>query len=95
MEMLNAEFDSLRQDESCPDLYPAELQVEIDQLNDQISDSINIGVYKCAFAPSQASKGFLACCAADSHVHSAHLHINTSTMNMLGSVQCLGKHSQR
>ena len=59
MEMLNSEFDSLRQDESCPDLYPAELQAEIDELIDHMSDRVNTGVYKCAFAKTQAS-GMLA-----------------------------------
>lgn len=55
MEMLNSEFDSLRQDESCPDLYPTELQSQIDDLNNFISGTVNIGVYKCAFSKSQAS----------------------------------------
>lgn len=59
MEMLNSEFNSLRQDEPCPDLYPAELQAEISQLIDHMSDDVNTGVYKCAFAESQAS-GMLA-----------------------------------
>lgn len=53
MEMLNSEFDSLRQDESCPDLYPTELQSQIDNLNNFLSGKVNIGVYKCAFSKSQ------------------------------------------
>ena len=55
MEMLNSELDSLKQDESCPNLYPTDLQSQIDELNGLMSDSINTGVYKCAFAKSQVS----------------------------------------
>lgn len=55
MEMLNSEFDSFRSNESCPDLYPAQLRSQIDELNKFVFGTINIGVYKCAFAKSQAS----------------------------------------
>lgn len=36
-----------------PDLYPVELQKEIDKLNDILFDEINNGVYKAGFARSQ------------------------------------------
>ncbi|TKC16359.1 glutathione S-transferase family protein [Robertmurraya kyonggiensis] len=39
--------------EHAPDLYPEELRVEIDALNDIIFHDINNGVYKCGFARSQ------------------------------------------
>ncbi|MFA9557095.1 glutathione S-transferase family protein [Evansella sp. AB-rgal1] len=41
--------------ENAPDLYPINLQEEIDSLNDIIFHDVNNGVYKCGFAQSQES----------------------------------------
>ena len=56
MEMLNSEFDGISQDASCPDLFPKQLQAEINELNEYIHDNVNTGVYKCGFAESQVSQ---------------------------------------
>ena len=53
MEMLNSEFDCICEDASCPDLFPNQLQAEINELNEYIHDNVNTGVYKCGFAESQ------------------------------------------
>ncbi|KZV89713.1 glutathione S-transferase [Exidia glandulosa HHB12029] len=52
--MLNSEFNSpglARNTEL--DLYPSHLQKEIDGLNEWVYDTVNNGVYKCAFAGTQ------------------------------------------
>ena len=36
-----------------PDLYPESLREEIDQLNEEIYNDVNNGVYKCGFSESQ------------------------------------------
>jgi putative glutathione S-transferase len=36
-----------------PDLYPEELRAEIDELNDEVFDNVNNGVYKAGMATSQ------------------------------------------
>ncbi|MBP2651421.1 MAG: putative glutathione S-transferase [Firmicutes bacterium] len=38
-----------------PDLYPIELKEQIDKLNNFIYERINVGVYNCGFARSQAA----------------------------------------
>jgi putative glutathione S-transferase len=38
-----------------PDLYPASLRAEIDQVNAVIYNDVNNGVYKCGFAGTQAA----------------------------------------
>ena len=49
--MLNTEFDGLG---AAPlDLYPAELQGEIDRFNDLVYEAVNNGVYRAGFARSQ------------------------------------------
>ena len=45
--MLNAAFDG-------PDLYPADLQAEIDAWNTLIYETVNNGVYRAGFASAQA-----------------------------------------
>jgi glutathionyl-hydroquinone reductase len=37
------------------DLYPVDLQTEIDQWNEKIYNSVNNGVYRCGFAQTQAA----------------------------------------
>ncbi|GMF50919.1 unnamed protein product [Phytophthora fragariaefolia] len=49
--MFNSEFVNLVP--SKVDLYPAELRLEIDELNDWVYNDISNGVYKCGFAASQ------------------------------------------
>lgn len=39
--------------EKAPNLYPENLQSEIDELNDIIYDEVNNGVYKCGFSKTQ------------------------------------------
>src|SRR5579863_2069774 len=38
-----------------PDLYPAELALEIDAVNERVYETLNNGVYRCGFARSQAA----------------------------------------
>jgi putative glutathione S-transferase len=54
IEMLNSEFDAVATRRDL-DLYPEDLRDEIDELNAQIYDRINNGVYKSGFATSQAA----------------------------------------
>jgi len=52
--MLNScfdEFDGVNQQ----DYYPAKLAGEIDELNDEIYNNVNNGVYRCGFAQSQTA----------------------------------------
>lgn len=51
--MLDKAFDELASADL--DLYPGELQSEIDELNAFVYDTINDGVYKCGFAASQSA----------------------------------------
>jgi putative glutathione S-transferase len=51
MRMFNQEFN--RFTDSTMDLYPKELQAEIDQLNDFVYENVNNGVYRAGFATSQ------------------------------------------
>lgn len=41
--------------DNTPDLYPAALAAEIDEVNDYIFDTINNGVYRCGFAGEQSA----------------------------------------
>ena len=60
LRMLNSNFNEFSK--SKHDYYPAELQEEIDKINDYIYENVNNGVYKAGFANSQESykKGFMA-----------------------------------
>jgi putative glutathione S-transferase len=51
MRMFNSEFN--RFTSAGPNLYPADLRPQIDQLNDIIYEDINNGVYRAGFATSQ------------------------------------------
>ncbi len=51
MRMLNCEWNEFT--DSPMDLYPAELQKEIDELNAWIYETVNNGVYRAGFATSQ------------------------------------------
>lgn len=51
IQMLNSAFDRVGAQPG--DYYPAELQAEMDELNAQIYDTINNGVYKAGFATTQ------------------------------------------
>jgi putative glutathione S-transferase len=55
--MFNHEFDSLLSDPSLKSLhlYPANLQQDIDALNEWVYDTVNNGVYKAGFATKQAA----------------------------------------
>ena len=53
MRMLNSEFDHLSR--CSTDLYPVQLQSEIDEINDLIYSSVNDGVYRAGFAVSQSA----------------------------------------
>lgn len=49
--MFNSAFDDVGAKPG--DYYPAELQAEIDDLNERTYESVNNGVYKCGFATTQ------------------------------------------
>jgi putative glutathione S-transferase len=49
--MLNSKFNQYT--DSKLNLYPEELKIEIDELNQYIYSNINNGVYKCGFAANQ------------------------------------------
>jgi len=51
--MLNSEFDAIAGDDT--DFYPKPMRAEIDRLNEVIYPNVNNGVYRCAFAKSQAA----------------------------------------
>ena len=53
LRMLNSEFDEITHDVT--DYYPAALAAEIDEVNAQIYDSVNNGVYRAGFATSQSA----------------------------------------
>lgn len=52
IELLNSEFEAYA---TGLDLYPKSLRSTIDQLNDDIYNSVNNGVYRCGFAQTQAA----------------------------------------
>lgn len=43
------------QKKGAPDLYPADLRADIDQINQEIFSQVNNAVYRCGFARSQAA----------------------------------------
>lgn len=49
--MLNSAFNGLTGNDD--DYYPAELQTDIDAINQHVYDNINNGVYRCGFATEQ------------------------------------------
>jgi glutathionyl-hydroquinone reductase len=51
--MLNSEFKSIAGADT--DFYPAPLRGEIDRINELVYANVNNGVYRCAFARSQAA----------------------------------------
>jgi glutathionyl-hydroquinone reductase len=51
--MLNGAFDAVTGDRT--DFYPAPLRAEIDAVNERVYHGLNNGVYRCAFAKSQAA----------------------------------------
>ena len=51
--MLNSGFNELTG--STLDFYPAELQAEIDAINERVYHTINNGVYRCGFATSESA----------------------------------------
>jgi len=53
MRMLNTAFNQFT--ESAVDLYPVDLRQEIDQLNEDIYEQVNDGVYRAGFATSQSA----------------------------------------
>jgi putative glutathione S-transferase len=52
--MFNSIFDHI-EGVSTADYYPSDLAAEIDELNAEIYDYVNNGVYRCGFAQSQAA----------------------------------------
>lgn len=52
LRMLNRDFDGLAR-RKFPDLYPRELQSEIDAVNERVYRSLNNGVYRAGFASAQ------------------------------------------
>jgi putative glutathione S-transferase len=52
--MLNAEFNAFAQNPAL-DLYPKELQEQVDKWNEKIYPTVNNGVYRCGFAQTQAA----------------------------------------
>nr|WP_245395611.1 glutathione S-transferase family protein [Anthocerotibacter panamensis] len=52
--MLNAQFNGFAQHPDL-DLYPPELQEEIDHWNEKVYHAVNNGVYRCGFAQTQAA----------------------------------------
>lgn len=53
LRMLNHAFDAIVDTSETPDLYPQELQRDIDTLNDELYEALNNGVYKAGFATTQ------------------------------------------
>eukprot|EP01123_Difflugia_compressa_P002424 TRINITY_DN1313_c0_g1_i2.p1 TRINITY_DN1313_c0_g1~~TRINITY_DN1313_c0_g1_i2.p1 ORF type:complete len:165 (-),score=29.38 TRINITY_DN1313_c0_g1_i2:97-591(-) len=51
--MLNSQFNEFSKNPQL-DLYPLELQAEIDAVNEWVYDSLNNGVYKAGFATAEA-----------------------------------------
>jgi glutathionyl-hydroquinone reductase len=51
--MLGSEFDAIAGDDT--DFYPTPLRAEIDRINELVYANVNNGVYRCAFARSQAA----------------------------------------
>jgi len=52
--MLNSEFNEFAKNPEL-DLYPANLRVQIDEVNKRVYDGFNNGVYKAGFATSQSA----------------------------------------
>jgi len=52
--MLNSEFNNFARYPDL-DLYPQDLQVDIDSWNQKIYDAVNNGVYRCGFAQTQSA----------------------------------------
>lgn len=50
--MLNAEFNAIASNPAL-DLYPEDLRVAIDEINEPVYHTVNNGVYKCGFATTQ------------------------------------------
>ena len=51
--MLNSAFAAFTNEHT--DYYPAELQEEIDRINDRVFKTVNAGVYRAGFATTQAA----------------------------------------